>query len=137
MARPVIGGEECDGYERYYDHDLRGWMYVLFKKKVYGGVKNTGMDVVSLDGVIKKTLAGITSLGTVVAINGNYYVSAYDYKSSKYGLYKIAAATTSLSKVADISAETDSESAYNLSGLKVDAKAKGVVVRNGRKFFNQ
>lgn len=137
MARPVIGGEECDGYDRYYDHDLRGWVYVLFRTKVYGGVKNTGMDVVSLDGNVKKTLVGITSLGTVVAINGNYYVSAYDNKSSKYGLYKIARATTGLSKIADISAKTANGNMYNLSGIRVKAGGKGLVVKDGRKVYTQ
>lgn len=137
--RPVIGGEECDSYITSITFGLNGsaTTYTLIRKKVYGGVKHTGMDVVSLDGTIKKTLPGITSIGTVVAINGNYYVSAYDYSSSKYGLYKIATATTNLAKVADISAETGDNNTYNMSGIKVKADTKGIVIRNGKKILNK
>lgn len=132
----TFGGEECEEYRIDYNQDLGGYVYTLIRHKIYGGLKNTGTDVVSLDGTIKKTLDGITDLGTVVAINGKYYVSAYDGKSSKYGLYKIATATTNLSKVADISAETYDNATYNLAGIRVKADTKGVIVRNGRKYIN-
>lgn len=133
-----IGGEPCDEYTRDgYDSDLGGYVFTLIRHKYYGGVKATGLDVISLDGTIKKTIEGITGLGTVVAINGNYYVSAYDSKTSKYGLYKIASATTSMSKVADISGKASDNATYNIAGLKVKADSKGFVIRNGQKFINK
>ena len=133
-----IGGETCDELIREgYDSELGGYVFTLIKYKYYGGVKNTGIDVVSIDGNIKKTIDGITSLNTVVAINGNYYVSGYDNKSSQYGLYKIATATTSISKVADISGKTGDNATYNMAGLKVKADTKGIVIRNGKKLVNK
>lgn len=137
VEKPNIGGEECDEYTYEYDPELGGYVFTLKRYKVYGGTKLTGTDVVSLDGTIKKTQNGITSFGTVVAINGNYYVSAYDYASSKYGLFKIASATTSLAKVADISSETRNNTTYNLSGIRVKANTKGIVIRNGIKHLNR
>lgn len=132
-----FAGEECDNYTSDYDDELGGVVVTLIRTKVYGGVKNTGIEIVSLDGEIKKILPGITSLGTVVAINGNYYVSAYDYQLSKYGLYKIATATTSLSKVADTSAETTDNATYNMDGVRVKDDTKGIVIRNGKKILNK
>ncbi|MBR5891280.1 MAG: hypothetical protein IKZ18_04530 [Bacteroidaceae bacterium] len=132
-----FAGEECDNYTSDYDDTLGGVVVTLIRTKVYGGVKNTGIEIVSLDGEIKKILPGITSLGTVVAINGNYYVSAYDYQLSKYGLYKIATATTSLSKVADTSAETTDNATYNMDGVRVKDDTKGIVIRNGKKILNK
>lgn len=137
MQRPSFGGEECDEYIRDYDYNLGGYVFTLIRYEVYGGIKHTGTDVISLNGSIKKTLDGITSLGSIVSINGNYYVSAYDSNSSKYGLYKIAAVSTSLSRVADISSETCSDVTYNLDGIRVKPDTKGVVIRNGRKIFNR
>ena len=137
IIRPSFSGEECDEYTSYYDQELGGVVITLIRTKVYGGVKNTGIEIVSLDGEVKKILTGITSLGTVVAINSNYYVSAYDYQSSKYGLYKIATATTNLSKVADTSAETGDNITYNLAGVRVKDDTKGIVIRNGKKILNK
>ena len=137
IIRPSFSGEECDEYTSYYDQELGGVVITLIRTKVYGGVKNTGIEIVSLDGEVKKILTGITSLGTVVAINGNYYVSAYDNQSSKYGLYKIATATTNLSKVADTSAETEDNITYNLAGVRVKDDTKGIVIRNGKKILNK
>ena len=137
IIRPSFSGEECDEYTSYYDQELGGVVITLIRTKVYGGVKNTGIEIVSLDGEVKKILTGITSLGTVVAINSNYYVSAYDYQLSKYGLYKIATATTSLSKVADTSAETGDNITYNLAGVRVKDDTKGIVIRNGKKILNK
>ena len=137
IIRPSFSGEECDEYTSYYDQELGGVIITLIRTKVYGGVKNTGIEIVSLDGEVKKILTGITSLGTVVAINSNYYVSAYDYQSSKYGLYKIATATTNLSKVADTSAETGDNITYNLAGVRVKDDTKGIVIRNGKKILNK
>lgn len=134
---PNFGGEECDNYTSDYDYELGGYVITMYRYKVYGGLKRTGIDVISLDGTIKNTLQGITYLGTVVAINGNYYVSAYDSNSSKYGLYKIATASTTLSKVAEISAETNDNVTYNLAGIRVKADTKGIVIRNGRKIVNK
>ena len=70
----------------------------------------------------------------VPTINGKFYVSAYDRALSKYALYKIATATTSISKVAEITSETRSQATYNTSGLHVKSNTKGVVIRNGQKF---
>lgn len=137
IERPTFGGEECDEFTRDYDYDLGGYVFTLKRYKVYGGTKVTGTDIISLDGTVKKTLEGITSFGTVVAINGNYYVTGYDYASSKYGLYKIATATTSLSRVANISSETKDNTTYNLSGMRVKANTKGIVIRNGQKVYNE
>lgn len=133
-----IDGECCHELIREgYDNELGGEVYTLIKYKYYGGIRSTGLDVVSLDGTVKKTIDGITSLGTVVAINGNYYVSAYDKRTSQYGLYKIASATTSLNKVAEISGETGCNATYNMAGLKVKPDTKGLVIRNGQKFINK
>lgn len=137
VMKPSIGGEECDEYTYEYDSDKNGYVFTLIRRKIYGGLKVTGLDVVSLDGSVKKTIEGITYIGTFVAINGNYYVSAYDSNTSKYALYKIATATTSLAKVADISGKTGSNITYNLAGIKVNPEAKGVVIRNGRKILNK
>lgn len=137
MARPTFGGEECDEYTYDYDYDLGGLVYTLTRYKIYGGLKLTGTDIVSLDGTVKKTLDGISSFGTVVAINGNYYVTGYDYATSKYGLYKIATATTSLSRVAEISSETKNNATYNMSGVRVRPDTKGIVIRNGQKVYNE
>lgn len=137
MERPSFGGETCDEYTMEYNHDLGGYVFTLIKHKVYGGIKNTGTDVVSLNGTIKKTLNGVTSFGTVVSINGKFYVSAYDRTLSKYALYKIATATTSISKVAEITSETRSQATYNTSGLRVKSNTKGVVIRNGQKIVNK
>lgn len=135
--KPSIGGEECDEYTYEYDSEKNGMVFTLIRRKIYGGLKGTGLDVVSLDGSVKKTIEGITYIGTCVEINGNYYVSAYDSNSSKYALYKIATATTSLAKVADISDKTGSNITYNLAGIKVNPETKGVVIRNGRKILNK
>lgn len=135
-TRPSFGGEECDEYTQDYDSELGGYVITMKRYKVYGGTKITGTDIISLDGTVKKTLE-ITSFGTVVAINGNYYVTGYDYASSKYALYKLATATTSLSKVADISSNTNDNTTYNLSGLRVKANTKGIVIRNGKKLYNE
>lgn len=137
MERPNFGGETCDEYTMEYNHELGGYVFTLIKRKVYGGIKNTGTDVVSLNGTIKKTLNGVTSFGTVVSINGKFYVSAYDRTLSKYALYKIATATTSISKVAEITSETRSLATYNTSGLRVKSNTKGVVIRNGQKIVNK
>lgn len=137
MERPNFGGETCDEYTMEYNHELGGYVFTLIKRKVYGGIKNTGTDVVSLNGTIKKTLHGVTSFGTVVSINGKFYVSAYDRTLSKYALYKIATATTSISKVAEITSETRSQATYNTSGWRVKSNTKGVVIRNGQKIVNK
>lgn len=137
MEHPNFGGETCDEYTMEYNHELGGYVFTLIKHKVYGGIKNTGTDVVSLNGTIKKTLHGVTSFGTVVSINGKFYVSAYDRTLSKYALYKIATATTSISKVAEITSETRSLATYNTSGLRVKSNTKGVVIRNGQKIVNK
>lgn len=137
MARPSIGGEECDEYFQNYDYDLESIVITLIRRKVYGGTKVTGTDIISLDGTVKKTLEGISSFGTVVAINGNYYVTGYDYATSKYGLYKIASTTTSLSRIADISSETKNNVTYNLSGVRVNDNTKGIVIRDGKKVYNE
>lgn len=134
----VIGGEPCDEYSfDGYDSELGGYVYTLVRYKYYGGVKETGLDIISLDGTVKKTIEGITGLGTVVAINGNYYVSAYDNNTAKYGLYKIATATTALSRVADITSKTNNNITYNLSGMRVKPDTKGIFIRNGQKIVNK
>lgn len=135
--RPNFGGETCDEYTREYDPELGGYVFTLIKRKVYGGIKETGTDIVALDGTVKKTLNGITSLGTVVAINGKFYVSAYDNSTSKYALYKIATATTSISKVAEITSETRNQATYNVAGLRVKPNTTGIVIRNGQKIINK
>lgn len=138
IAGPEIGGESCDSYTYEYDETLKGYVFTLTKSKVYGGIKDIGIDIVSLDGTIKKTLNGITSMGTVISNNGNYYVSAYDNTTHKYNLYKIASTTTtSLSKIAEISSETGDNATYNLSGMKVSSDTKGIVIRNGLKLLNK
>lgn len=137
LEKPSFGGEECDEYTYEYDSEKNGLVFTLIRRKIYGGLKGTGLDIVSLDGSIKKTIEGITYIGTCVAINGNYYVSAYDGNSSKYALYKIATATTSLAKVADISGKTWNNITYNFAGIKVNPETKGVVIRNGRKIINK
>ena len=137
MERPSIGGEECDEITRDYDYELGGEVFTLKRYKVCGGTKMTGTDIISLDGTVKKSLNAITSFGTVVAINGNYYVTGYDHTTSKYGLYKIASVTSSLAKVADISSETGDNFTYNLSGFRVKDDTKGIVIRNGIKHLNR
>ena len=137
VAHPSFGGEVCDEYTREYNHNLGGYIITMTKYKVYGGLKHTGTDIVSLDGTVKQSLKGITSFGTVVAINGNYYVSAYDNNSSKYGLYKIASATTSIDKVKDLTSETANQSTYSIYGFKVSPYTKGVIIRNGMKVINK
>ena len=133
-----IGGEWCHEYTNEgYDSDLGGYVITLIRYKYYGGLKATGLDIVSLDGVVKNTILGITDLASVVAIKGNYYVSAYDFKSSKYALYKIASAATSVSRVADISSETKSNVTYSLSGMRVKPNTKGIVIRNGQRILNK
>lgn len=136
-SKPSFGGEECDEYTYEYDNEKNGYVYTLIRKKVYGGLECTGLDVVSLDGKVKSTFDGITEVGTFVAINGNYYVSAYDSNSSKYALYKIATATTSMSKIADISEKTTSNITYNLAGIRVSPDTKGILIKNGKKIINK
>jgi len=136
LERANFGGEECDDYQLELDIETGEWIVTMLRYKVYGGRQLTGTDIVSLDGTVKKTL-GVTSIGTVVAINGNYYVTGYDCASSKYAIYKIAAASSSLSRVADISARTNDNTIYNLSGQRVKADTKGIVIRNGQKVYNE
>ncbi len=135
MPNIIIGGEQCDYYTRDYDSASGGIVFTLFRQKVYGGVKHTGIDIVSLNGDVKKTLVGIKDLGTVVAINGNFYVSCYDVASNSYALYKIATATTSVVKVADLTSNTSCNITYNLDGLRVALNTKGIVIKNGQKIF--
>ena len=137
MERPSFCGEECDTYFRNYDHKLGGYVYTLIKRKVYGGLKHTGMEVVSLDGTIKKTLDGIADLNTVVAINGNFYVSAYNNASSMYGLYKIASVSTSIERVAETTSKTNNNITYSIDGFRVKPNSKGFVIRNGQKLLNK
>lgn len=134
----VIDGEYGDELiNEGYDENLGMYRIKLIRYKYYGGVKNTGIDVVSLDGKVKKRIDGITDLSTVVAIRGNYYVSAYDKQTSEYGLYKLATATTSLTKVTEISGKTSDNATYNIAGFKVKANTKGIVIRNGKKIINK
>ena len=135
--KPSIGGEECDYCTRDYDYELGGFVYTLVKTKVFGGVKHTGIDIVSLDGTIKQTLEGITDLWTVVSINGNFYVSAYDWTTQTYGLYKIASTATAIERIADTSPQTTNNTAYTLDGFKATPNTKGVIIKNGQKFLNK
>ncbi len=137
MSRPNFGGEECDEYSQDYNYELEGYIITMIRRKVYGGIKHTGTDVISLDGTVKYTLAGITSLGSVVAIKGNYYVSGYDNALSKYALYKIASTTTSIERVAEITSQASNNVTYSIDGFRVKSNTKGVVIRNRQKMLNR
>ncbi len=137
IEKPNFGDEDYDYYTQDFDYELGGFVFTLVKTKVYGGVKHTGIDIVSLDGTIKQTLEGITSLQTVVSINGNFYVSAYDWTTQTHGLYKIASTATAIERVAETSPITTNNTAYTLDGFKATSNTKGVIIKNGQKILNK
>lgn len=70
------------------------------------------------------------------AANNNAAQPASNGTNAKIHVAVMAASTTSIS---NISAEEASKQAevYNLSGQRVDASYKGIVVRNGRKYLRK
>lgn len=133
-----INGEYFDEMiSQYYDTERAGYIFVIARYKIYGGLKCTGTDVCRIDGTVKKHIEGLTYFSSAIAINGNYYVSAYDNDSQKRCLYKIATATSDILKVAELTKETGDNATYNFSGIRVNPNTKGIVIKNGVKRLNK
>lgn len=78
------------------------------------------------------------SNGTVtfsVAEGGTYYVFAAGSKMGFYG-FKFTAGTTGISNI-NASEAANEAATFNLLGQKVASNAKGLVVKNGKKFINK
>ena len=79
------------------------------------------------------------SNGTVtfsVAEGGTYYVLAAGTKMGFYGFKYVTGTSTGIS---DIQAPKSSKdgATFNLLGQKVASNAKGIVIKNGKKFINK
>ena len=78
------------------------------------------------------------SNGTVtfsVAEGGTYYVFAAGSKMGFYG-FKFTAGTTGISNI-NASEAANEAATFNLLGQKVASNAKGLVIKNGKKFINK
>lgn len=70
------------------------------------------------------------------AANNNAAQAANNNTNAKIHVAVIAASTTGISNISAEEASKQAE-AYNLSGQRVDASYKGIVVRNGRKYLRK
>ena len=78
------------------------------------------------------------SNGTVtfnVAKGGTYYVLAAGTRMGFYG-FKFTAGTTGISNI-NASEAANEAATFNLLGQKVASNAKGLVIKNGKKFINK
>lgn len=137
--RNILNGEYFDEVVTHYtDYERKGYVTVIARYEYYGGVKCTGTDICKLDGTVERTIEGLTNFSSAIEFNGNYYVSAYDWNTQKYGLYKIAtAAPSGIQKIAELTDKTGNNITYNLSGIRVNPNTKGIVIQNGVKRLNK
>lgn len=70
------------------------------------------------------------------AANNNAAQAANNNTNAKIHVAVMAASTTGISNISAAEASKQAE-VYNLSGLRVDASYKGIVVRNGRKYLRK
>lgn len=70
------------------------------------------------------------------AANNNAAQAASNGTNAKIHVAVMAASTTGISNISAAEASKQAE-VYNLSGQRVDASYKGIVVRNGRKYFRK
>ena len=86
-----------------------------------------------------ENIVSVKSNGTVtfsVAEGGTYYVLAAGTKMGFYGFKYVTGTSTGIS---DIQAPKSSKdgATFNLLGQKVANDAKGIVIKNGKKFINK
>lgn len=81
---------------------------------------------------------GIKSNGTItfnVAAGGTYYVLAAGTKLGFFG-FKFTTGTSGISNI-NASEAANEGATFNLMGQKVASNAKGLVIKNGKKFINK
>jgi hypothetical protein len=85
-----------------------------------------------------ENIVAVKSNGTVTinaVAGGTYYVLAAGTKLGFYG-FKFTAGTSGISNI-NASEAANEGATFNLLGQKVASNAKGLVIKNGKKFINK
>lgn len=89
----AIGAYE---YQWFQDAETGKWLIRLYKHETYGGLFDGGLEIVSLDGTVKASLPGITSISSAYYFRGKCYVKGYSSADNSDVLYQLGGDVTGI-----------------------------------------
>ncbi len=77
------------GYYQEYDEEKKKTLIYLEKEEVYGGIYNSGLEIVSIDGVVKGKFPSVPVNLPIIYYRGNFY--AQRHESGGFVLFRLNA----------------------------------------------
>ena len=85
----LMNATGADYYETFWDNETGKPLIRLYKHEYYGGLFDEGIEIVSLDGTVKASFPGITSVSSAYYFRGKCYVKGYSSADNSEVLYQL------------------------------------------------
>lgn len=101
----LLNATGASEYQWFWDNETGKQLIRLYKREYYGGLFDEGLEIASLDGTVKASLPGITSISSAYFFRGKCYVKGYSSSDNSDVLYLLGGGATGIREMSRTKAE--------------------------------
>ncbi|MBO4906559.1 MAG: hypothetical protein J5486_05940 [Bacteroidaceae bacterium] len=95
----LMNATGASAYQWFWDEETGKQLIRLYKHETYGGLFDEGLEIASLDGSVKATLPGVSSISSAYCFRGTCYVKGYSSAENCSVLYQLGGAGSGVSEL--------------------------------------